>query len=274
MQGHLFLIRTLTNLHVGSGDTDFGVVDKQVQRDAITNFPSIYSSSLKGALRQHFEVVENKSKYDEFILHVFGSPVRDDEDKKEDDKNGNEPKRNKKRQGDYRFLSAELLSIPQPCEDDNPNIGKPFQRVTSFNILKQFAEKADKLNVKAKAIKNLSKLNSNENSDRIDSNTFIHEFFNKVVEEPFKDNFTAFDELAKELPVLARNHLDNGESQNLWYEEFVPRESVFGLVVLASDNETYFKDFKDALNGKIVQLGGNATVGYGLCLFTYISETK
>jgi CRISPR-associated protein Cmr4 len=68
--------------------------------------------------------------------------------------------------------------------------------------------------------------------------------------------------------------LDNGESQNLWYEEFVPRESVFGIIILSPDKDGMFDTFKEKLHNKVVQLGGNATVGYGLCLFTYISKAK
>ena len=49
-----YIIRTKTNLHAGSGDTNFGIVDKQVQRDSISNLPIINSSSLKGAIRDHF----------------------------------------------------------------------------------------------------------------------------------------------------------------------------------------------------------------------------
>ena len=34
-----------------------------------------------------------------------------------------------------------------------------------------------------------------------------------------------FDKLS--LPVMARNHLENGISDNLWYEEVVPYKSIF-----------------------------------------------
>ena len=50
-----YIIKTKTNLHAGSGDTNFGIVDNQVQRDTISNIPVINSSSLKGAIRDHFK---------------------------------------------------------------------------------------------------------------------------------------------------------------------------------------------------------------------------
>ncbi len=54
MKTELYTIETLSNLHVGAGDINFGVIDNQVQRDSVTNLPNINSSSLKGAFREHF----------------------------------------------------------------------------------------------------------------------------------------------------------------------------------------------------------------------------
>jgi CRISPR-associated protein Cmr4 len=52
MKTTLYKINTLSNLHVGSGDINFNVIDNQVQRDPVTNLPNINSSSLKGAFRE------------------------------------------------------------------------------------------------------------------------------------------------------------------------------------------------------------------------------
>jgi CRISPR-associated protein Cmr4 len=74
-----------------------------------------------------------------------------------------------------------------------------------------------------------------------------------------------------DLPVLARNSLENGVSQNLWYEEVVPKRSRFYFVVAkpthldpadAKENlEAYSKKF-DAMDR--VQFGANKSIGYGL----------
>ena len=40
----LYIIECATNMHVGSGDASFTVVDNQVERDVITNFPTINSA--------------------------------------------------------------------------------------------------------------------------------------------------------------------------------------------------------------------------------------
>jgi len=70
---HLFMIETVSNMHVGSGDSNFGVVDNLVQRDPATTYPYISSSSLKGALREHFE----SNNVDKNVIEaIFGSEPR------------------------------------------------------------------------------------------------------------------------------------------------------------------------------------------------------
>jgi len=69
----LFCIRTLSNLHVGSGSENYGVIDNLIQRDAATGFPCIHASSLKGAFREFF--VKDIPMGDDFIKHVFGSEI-------------------------------------------------------------------------------------------------------------------------------------------------------------------------------------------------------
>ena len=68
------------------------------------------------------------------------------------------------------------------------------------------------------------------------------------------------------LPVVARNKLENGKSVNLWYEEVVPHKSLFTFVVLAEDcDRTLLEMFRDTVTGQVIQFGGNASIGYGLC---------
>jgi CRISPR/Cas system CMR subunit Cmr4 (Cas7 group RAMP superfamily) len=88
----------------------------------------------------------------------------------------------------------------------------------------------------------------------------------------FEDRFAIadnvrFNDFAKNLPVIARNQLENGISQNLWYEEVVPHKSVFITYMVAT--EKYFSEFESILikGGTSVQIGGNASIGYGLCKF-------
>jgi CRISPR-associated protein Cmr4 len=58
-------------MHVGSG-SDLGLVDLPIQRESHTGFPKIEASSLKGAIREHFEgkAANDNDWYD--IQLVFG----------------------------------------------------------------------------------------------------------------------------------------------------------------------------------------------------------
>ena len=51
----LYVLRCITNLHAGSGDSNYGIVDKEVQRDPVDTFPIVHSTSLKGAFREQFD---------------------------------------------------------------------------------------------------------------------------------------------------------------------------------------------------------------------------
>ena len=62
------------------------------------------------------------------------------------------------------------------------------------------------------------------------------------------------------LPVLARNNLENGVSQNLWYEQILPRQSRFFTIVLAPTSSDYQKHFKEKIQGQPIQIGGNASI--------------
>jgi CRISPR-associated protein Cmr4 len=78
-----------------------------------------------------------------------------------------------------------------------------------------------------------------------------------------------FQVLSNELPVIARNHLENGTSVNLWYEQVVPRESRFYCPIRESDTELGDMLTSPRMGG-LIQIGGNATVGYGLTHFSKI----
>lgn len=71
------------------------------------------------------------------------------------------------------------------------------------------------------------------------------------------------------LPIIARNTLENGESKNLWYEQVLPAETVFYTIIREEGD-----DLKNKLDGKIVQIGANATIGYGYCKFTFINKKE
>lgn len=251
-----YLITCLTNMHVGSGDANYGVVDNLVQRDPITEIPIIHSSSIKGALREYFkdEWGENDTK----LNYVFGTdPIR----------NGG-----KTEVGYYKFFDANLIVLPV-----RSNI-KPFFRATSKFLL-------DEINDRAKALKlslNIDPFNVDvsEGKPKVSDNArpMLEDYqsengltFSDTVTNHLGDNLALFHEndfkeLSKHLPVIARNQLENGESKNLFYEEVVPRESRFVFFVSKlKENETvlYESEFNTIISKSVIQIGGNASIGYG-----------
>ena len=92
-----------------------------------------------------------------------------------------------------------------------------------------------------------------------------------------------FIDAIQHLPVIARNKLKNGKSENLWYEEIVPRESIFYTAMLDYNNfgtnseykyKKGFEAFYNILQKELIQVGANASIGYGLCNFYAFIECE
>lgn len=274
---NIYLIECLTNLHAGSGDESYGIIDNRVQRDPASGYPTIYSSSLKGALREFFEkddkavqtVIEKlgtEQKQRDFVTHVFGS--KPDE-------------RNNVKQGAFIFMGAQLLSMPV-----RSNV-RAYFNTTTTELLDEYinfnklvgADPAINANaIAALSVGSPTIIGSGYNNPLLED-TRVEQ---KTLSEPDLKSVKnllganpavlplANARLVKDtLPVIARNQLDNGESKNLWYEEVVPRFSRFYFAIGApglGDAAAYMLDtFDSVLCENIIQIGANATVGYGYC---------
>ncbi len=245
---HVFSLRALTNLHAGAGDSFYGAVDKMVQRDAATERPVIHSHSLKGALREYFE--EELGLNQDFVNRVFGTPVKG---KAED-----------ARPGAYRFFSADLMALPVPQKD--------MESPKSFELA------ADPVELK-RYVARLKQMGCTQWADETAFKPVLQPTGMTI--ETSNDFPKRFRDAADELPVVARNCLNNGKSENLWYEELVPRESIFVFTVQSGPTKDKERDctvadeklFLEslALAGKTVQIGANASVGYGYCLLTLLN---
>lgn len=230
----IWLIIPQTNLHVGSESTvNFSVIDKAIQRDVTTNLPCINSSSLKGAIKEYMSECANMDVSN--LKDIFGSVKSDSADIKK---------------GSVLFFDASLLFIPKQCGE-----GKTYELVYSDKVLEDFSKKVNNL-VEGNSISKetlLSQVRSIMGQDNVARNSID------------RDTFTAFcDDDA--LPIISRNCLENGESVNLWYEQVLPSLSVLATIIVTKEKEQM-----DALNGKIVQIGANATIGYGYCKFVKIN---
>ena len=283
-----YIIRAITNMHPGSGDSTFGVVDNLVQRDPITDFPTINSSSLKGAIREYFE---NNDFPKDDLTFIFGSEAKADKDNK--------------KAGAYSFLNADLLVFPVRSNC------KPFFRATCPELLNSFRNKWNLVSAnKASETKEYKAIETLAQIDVKDGKPLVFENFKEVILEDFDavvsddmdgDTYkilgeilgdsialfsnTDFQEIAgkERIPTIARNYLENGESKNLWYEEILPRETRFVTLIskpvkyaekgvektnLADINKRFEKMIKD----NTVQIGANASIGYGVSEFTKLQK--
>ena len=231
MKTATYIIRCLTNMHVGKGDATYEVVDKCVQRDVTTGTPCIYSSSLKGALRQFF----SKQGFTE-LDYVFGADVN--RDKKN---NSNEKNEEEHSIGNFTFFQANLLAYPVQTTEKNIS----YILKTNEALQKPIGELANLLSAPFDIEKMLPKETKKDLSN-----------------EDFE-----------QLPVIARNKLDNGKSENLWYEEVVPAESRFVFFV-SYDNEEIFAKFDKIIQEKVIQIGANGSIGYGFCKITNLKDSS
>lgn len=255
MKFEAYIIQCVTNMHVGSGDTNYGIVDKMVQRDPVYGYPTIHASSLKGALREHFEQCWGKSHK---IDDIFGKEGKDGKDSET---------------GSHRFLGADLVALPIRCTFK--------QYALAFDSELAFA-----INNKAKSILGdnalFFKTQIDDKSDKLfgghgDQYAENINLTSEKYEEPFNINGISkevrllngqyatlkkanFNYLFNHLPVIARNKV----GENLWYEEIVPHQTLFITFI---GSKTDDEDFNKELCSSMVQIGANASVGYGLCKF-------
>ena len=276
----LFSITCLTNMHVGSGDINFGVVDNLVQKDPVTDLPTINSSSLKGALREFFEEEIGDS---DLVMFVFGSSPQALHSSTAGQGVGN-----------YRFFSANLLSIPVRSNK------RPFFSAVSPFLLKTFVRNIDLFKINCRVKTKIEGLANNihpgkENPlifEKPDGKITLEDLAAsyqdpatldmKKIQTFLGENIALFHdddlkELCTELPVIARNYLENGISRNLWYEEVVPRETRFYFVVgipCSEETRGTHDAFLKGLAENIIQVGANASIGYGYVRIEKIKEKK
>jgi CRISPR-associated protein Cmr4 len=281
-----FLLRALSNLHPGSGDNAFGLIDRIVQRDPTNGLPVIFSSSLKGSLRElaNFknppklkDPTNPKAGYEEhpLVQTIFGS----------DNRRG---KAAHLQQGNHVFFDAHLLALPVRASH------RFYFLATTPTVVQDFLDHSGTFLTAEQA----SALKSLADTDVAKGKPFC---YGGDAGEVYLENLLAtrqeapegfpslmeligdrlallhpddFADRCEELPTVARNALNNGISENLWYEEIVPREARFYTRFV----DTTGGQGPHSLTGLLqtanheVQVGANATVGYGLTRWTPLKK--
>lgn len=278
MTSSIYFIHAITPLHAGIGQAA-GDIDLPIARERATRLPYLPGSSLKGALR---------ARSDETVVQkLFGPNTANASD----------------HAGSVQFSDARLLFFPVrslygifayvtspflirrflrdakdaataqvtlPIEDE-PGPGECL--VSSSSVLRHQSGPVWLEDLRLQAARPIS-------ADRFDSVARAIEIpdLAKRVCIVSDDALSFFVETATE--VTARIRLDSErltvEQGGLWYEEALPAESVLtGLVQTRSlrkgeqdiiSAKTAFDKLRVLIDGqKVVQLGGKATVGRGVC---------
>ena len=276
MKTELYTIQTLTNLHVGSGDINFDIIDNQVQRDPITDLPNINSSSLKGAFREHFANGDSEAKT--MVNYIFG-PQNQSNDNHQT--------------GAFSFFEAQLLTRPVRSNK------RAYFNATSPAVIKTLLEHIESFAIDfddalKKALEEFSNIEPQKGKpllfEKIEGSAILEDYeadycdFDTKTIEPFLgESLTLFcDEDFKklDLPVVARNYLVNGESKNLWYEEIVPKKTRFYFFIAKPTNidpkdyDQKIKGFENRFDkeGAVMQIGANRSIGYGFCKIAKVAK--
>ncbi len=283
----LLFIHAQTGLHPGSG-TALGTVDLPIQRERHTQWPVIPGSTLKGILRDACRRADRNGQACEDWLAAFGPETAEAD----------------KHAGALSLTDARILAFPVR------SLKGVFAWVTCSAVLERLHRDLDltgangaTLDLPASPGKDKA-LCQQDSPLLVDGNKVVLEEFEfertgevgtiagwiaqHAVNDEFTrkrleshlallhdDDFTHFVRHATE--VVARVGLDyerkTVKSGALFYEEFLPAETLFYSVVLAnaSRREGHGKSAGDILKylgdnlPPILQIGGDETIGKGLC---------
>ena len=285
---NLLFLHALTSVHPGGG-TALGVVDLPVQRERHTQWPMVAGSSLKGVLRDACRQSMGGEVKNLMLLHAAFGPESDNASAFA---------------GALSFTDARLLAFPVR------SLRGVFAWVTCPAVLVRFARDAKLLagdGIEPPVLPEVPTGEARcpaETDLLVDGDKLLLEEFEFrrsgdddgiaacLAEQAMTDEATA-DRLRRNLVVLndddfthfarhateviARIGLDyetkTARGKALFYEEFLPPETLFYAVVFATASRSKQVDLSaiamlDLLRNNtpdIVQIGADQTIGKGLC---------
>ena len=305
-----------TPLHAGSG-TDLGIVDLPIQREKHTSFPKVEASAIKGCLRESFESrLNTNNQKDDRIALAFGPENTE-----------------VAHAGALGFSDARLLLFPVK------SVKGVFAWITCPQVIIRFKrdlELCGIANVFDTPQKNTVPGSCNlfvktkDNRIVLEEYTFtanpddattkftqwlgqrvaknMEDFWKNKIEKDVlvlsDEDFRNFVTMSTE--VIARTKIDDHsgtvEKGALWYEEYLPTDSILYSVVFAGpifkEKENEKGDFKvkdeEIKTGELrteleaqkvmnffqenlaplLQIGGNAGIGKGFVRTVFLSEKK
>lgn len=247
MSASFYKLTCLTNLHMGNGDVNYNVIDLEVERDPVLLEPTMNASGVKGALRDYFK---KEAKDPKDIVYIFGSEGSGEH------------------QGQYQFLSGDLIARPVRVSKGSSS----YVLATTRELVEHLRRKLSAFGLGGLYTGDLPVLHENEVLTGADcaeiEGITARKVDSPLLEKLIGDNWALMTQeqlKAIELPVLAHNVLENGISKNLWYEQIVPHQSIFGAIIIAPGDDKRFEQVIGS-EGKVVQFGAGATTGNGFTL--------
>lgn len=273
----LYALIPKTDLHVGAGGEVAGIIDNLVQRNSTTGFPCINNSSLKGAVKQH---AHNNGMLN--IKEIFGSDTSANTGTAQDDS----------QQGNTAFGQAELLALAVPSDKTM------FLLLTSEEALNLYLENLELYGINVTQIRPLivkinragnilnhgyagaySPLNRPIGANVITITDTSHE--SALLKKIFGDHYKRlaiisnqdFIELASDfyLPVAAHNAIDDGKSDNLFYTQNLPMQSVFYFINVSKDATEDTILTNCICNNGLVHIGAHYSTSQGFCKITKVA---
>ncbi len=264
METGIFGFLAETSIHPGTGQ-DAGIIDLPVAREVATGYPVVVGSALKGALRDAIYWRQNGQSADNLADKLFGSPEQ---------------------AGPILVSDLRLLLLPvrsltssyywitcphllERCIRDERRAGKEAPEFS-------FAELQEYGFLGAETIPETIHLEERQFVRGGGLPSGLVEFIQKYVPHTLTaarlpaqlvvlsdDDFAWFARFG--LSVTARNVLnrDTKSSDNLWYEETIPPDSLFYCLLAGRQKDVLETLSTCLLDNPYVQVGGNETVGQG-----------
>lgn len=264
MESILLSLFAETFIHPGSGQDD-GTIDQPVARERVTGYPFIAGSSMKGAWRDYAgQNGLDKDKRDQ----LFGKPKSAGRLLVSDSRILLLPIRSLNRSycwltcplvierlfRDIRRVSGQEYTLADIQVEDEEFLGLT-ESDESIYLEERYFKRARLNSYPEELLLVLEELIPHEGSQRRLADRLI------VVTD------AAFKWFAENgLTVQARNSLDDDkQSENLWYEETLPPDTLMTTIITQRDNgNNSLTEMKTIWRDKrYLQVGGNETIGQG-----------
>jgi len=284
-------------IHAGSGAST-SAVDLPIQRERHTNWPHIQATGVKGAFRAHFRDFVGQNEDKQLINLVFGSDEQDNWDKKID----NLP-------GAMSVSDARLLAFPMRS-NIAPFVWVTCPSVLKrLKTDLEYISPGEEMTIDKKDIQgdNAVSIGSDNISGQVILEDAVVNVIEKIEDVFFKNTFSELKNLllisdemfdyavsyCTEIQTNIKIDSKTGTAKDgaLRYQEFLPADSVlYSIVHYSGRNVSEIKDDKQSDLKKLVeemqaekiktfvedtvkdfiQIGGDETLGKGICKITWL----